>query len=170
MVASRGQLPVRTEERRRTNKTSGENDIEVTRAASGSLVEVPAADDDWHFIAQEWYLSLEDSGQSHFYEQSDWWYAYMLAENLSRMLKPVFVGMEETWNSTAQSMEKRAKMLRAPFKGGELSAMLHGMTNLLVTEGDRRRMRLELTKMAVPAVSVAETAQGKAMRLLGVAK
>ncbi len=131
MVASRGQVPKREEERRRTN--APEDGIEVTKAPGAAVVEVPAPDEDWHTAAYDWYLSLEDSGQSRFYEPSDWMTAWILAEQMSRLLKPRPTGMFGT-------------LAVMPMSGSDLGAVLKGMSSLMCTEGDRRRMRLELTR------------------------
>ncbi|HEY9416870.1 MAG TPA: hypothetical protein VIQ30_19105 [Pseudonocardia sp.] len=94
----------------------------VTRASAGSAPKAPEPDPDWHAVAQAWFRSLAESGQSQFYEASDWATARYVAEGMSRNLD-----------------------------GGRFSAQLFAavnsaMSNLLVTEGDRRRVRLELQR------------------------
>jgi hypothetical protein len=139
MVASRGPVPKRTEERRRTN--APEDGIEVSTAPAAEVVDVPEPDVDWHPIAHDWYLSLEESGQAKFYEPSDWMTAYVLAEQMSRLLVPRFVGMEQLGDGVA-----RAKVMKTPMNGGELGGLLKGMSDLLTTESARRRMRIELQR------------------------
>lgn len=93
----------------------------ATRAEIFVLVdEGPSIDSEWHPLARDWYRSLAESGQSIFYEPSDWQTARVLAELLSRALKAgkVTASLIERWQI--------------------------GATELLTTEGARRRVRLEL--------------------------
>lgn len=91
----------------------------------------------WHPVAKSWYLSLFDSGQSEFYEPSDWATAYLVAESISRDLGLQVVGVS-----------LKGEILRdtIPMKGASLSAYMKAFTDLCVTEGSRRRMSIELTK------------------------
>lgn len=95
-------------------------------------------EENWHPVAKYWYESLPESGQSVYYQPSDWATAYLLAESLSRDFKPQFVGMNE--ESGEPIFEK------IPLKGASLGAYLKGFTALLTTEGDRRRMQIELER------------------------
>lgn len=135
-MAARGPVPKRATDRRRTNKpASGE---QITQAPAGAKkVRVPRADSSWHRVARSWYQSLAKSGQSAFYEPSDWATAYLLAESLSRELNEQVVGF---------SAEQGIAWASVPLKGASLSAYLKAMSSLLVTEGDRRRARLELQR------------------------
>ncbi|MEV3856052.1 hypothetical protein AB0J38_17225 [Streptomyces sp. NPDC050095] len=83
---------------------------------------MPAADADWHPIAASWYASLSESGQEQFYEASDWATAYYVAEAMSRNL-----------NS-------------GRFSAQLFQAVMSAMTDLLTTEGARRRARVELER------------------------
>lgn len=114
-----GPVPKREDVRRRRNKEGGR----ATRAAGAPVVAVPAPEDKWHPIARDWFLSLAESGQSRFYEPSDWQSARYIAEAMSRNL---FGGF---------------KMSAVMF-----SAVMSGMTELLTTEGARRRARMELER------------------------
>lgn len=88
--------------------------------------------EDWHPLAREWFRSLAESGQSYMYEPSDWATARVLAELLSRALKAgkLTASLIERWQV--------------------------GATELLTTEGARRRLRLELEK--APAADPLEEA------------
>lgn len=134
-MGSRGPVPKRSSQRRRQNK-----DSEPQSALSGarSAVEQPPADKKWHATARAWYEALGTSGQSVFYEASDWATAYLLAESMSRDLKPQVVGVSEETGEPVMAV--------IPLKGASLAAYLKGFSVLLVTEGDRRRARLELER------------------------
>lgn len=124
-------VPKREDQRRRRNKPT----TPVTKARGAANVPIPAADADWHPIAAAWYASLPVSGQSVFYEPSDWATAHFVAEGMSRNLT-----------------------------GGRFSAdlfrsVLAGASSLMVTEGDRRRLRIELDRqVADPDEDAAATA------------
>ena len=122
-----GPVPKRSEERRRRNKSAGP----IVNAPAAVVVEQPEPSDDWHGMARDWYVSLAASGQARFFEPSDWQQARFAAEMMSRLL-----------GATSRS--------GAPAVNGQaLSAWLSMTTTLLVTEGDRRRLRVELQRGAV---------------------
>lgn len=136
-MAARGPVPKRSSERRRTNKpAAGE---QITKAPAAMKVTVPRADSSWHKVARRWYQSLAKSGQSRYYQPSDWAFATVIAEQLSRELTEQVVGF------SAEGGIQRAVI---PMKGASLSACIKGMSSLLVTEGDRRRVRLEIQHAA----------------------
>ena len=121
-----GPVPQRSTQRRRRNKDGGEVErVEV----SEPIVDVPEPEDDWHPMAAEWFESLGASGQAQFYEASDWAQARVWAELLSRQLS---------------ASRPSAQMI---------AAWSAGATELLTTEGARRRARLELERVSeeVPA-------------------
>lgn len=128
-----GLPPKRSTQRRRTNSPPADK-VEVT-----GEVKPPRASKDWHPVARRWFNSLKDSGQSQFYEPSDWAAAFLVAESLSRDLQPQCIGVTE---------EGEPVMRTVPIKGASMSAYLKAMTSLLVTEGDRRRLRMEVERGA----------------------
>lgn len=140
-MGARGRVPKRSDQRRRTNSPEPEK-VELPPAD----VTVPEPDGKWHEVAVAWYSSLKDSGQSKFYEASDWATAYLIAENISRELKPQVVSVvEETGEPVWASV---------PMKGATLGAYLKAMSTLLVTEGDRRRAGVELRRASAAASAV----------------
>lgn len=114
-----GPVPKRSDQRRRRNKAEP-----TTKAPAGDPVEVaaPPALEHWHPLAREWFESLGRSGQAHFYEASDWAQARYIAEIMHRSLQSERVS------------------------GQLVSTIFSGMTDLLTTEGARRRVRLELER------------------------
>ena len=133
-----GPPPKRQAQRRRVNKP----DVPVETADGADEVPIPESDSDWHPVAKLWFDSLERSGQSAFYEPSDWGVAYVIAESISRELKPQPMLLDKGKPGEPPVFE----LVDMPPKGASLSAWLKGMTALMVTEGDRRRMRLELER------------------------
>jgi hypothetical protein len=95
----------------------------ATRKDVIALVEAGLSiEEAWDPLVRDWYRSLSESAQSVFYEPSDWATARVLAELLSRALKSgkVSASLVERWQA--------------------------GATELLTTEGARRRMRLEIER------------------------
>lgn len=114
----RGPVPKRTEERRRRNKPEG-----LTRApAVQGIVEAPLLAEDTAPLAREWYDSLKLSGQSQFYEPSDWLAAKFLAAQMTAHIA-------SGYRSAVQ-----------------FAAIWSAMGELLTTEGARRRVRLEIER------------------------
>ncbi|MBC3186300.1 hypothetical protein H7347_06900 [Corynebacterium sp. zg-331] len=113
----RGPVPKRSDQRVRRNVTP-----EVTRIAGAAQVRPPAEDRSWHIAAKRWYRSLRHSGQAIFYEPSDWAHAQLCATLLSD------------------------EMRREKPRAGMISQILSMMTDLLTTEGARRRVRVELER------------------------
>lgn len=102
----------------------------------------PPVDAKWHPIAKAWYLGLGESLQSAFYEPSDWALARLLAEVITRELaEQPLLDM-----SGRPVVDKKGApvMVRRPVKGASLAAILKGMSSLLTSEGDRRRLQIEL--------------------------
>lgn len=117
-MGARGPVPTRSDQRRRQNKNP--EGIETVRAPGAALVEQPEADPAWHSMARDWYESLAESGQVRWYQPSDWQTARVWAELLSRQLS---------------SGRPSAQMV---------AAWQQAATELLTTEGARRRARIEL--------------------------
>lgn len=130
-MGERGPVPKRTDQRRRENKPT----IPLTEAVAGAVSSQPPGDPSWHPLAAQWYRSLADSGQSRFYEPSDWSLAATIAESMSRDLKPQPVPVGDGIVEVAR-----------PIPGSSVAAWLRAMTVLLATEGDRRRLSLELKR------------------------
>lgn len=117
-----GPVPKRESERRRRNKP----DVPVQTAPGAAVVKIPPANHRWHPIARRLWTALRESGQSAFYEPSDWAFAYSLMDDL-------------TYVKTATDRgEKRPAVM--------LATVYSSLERLLVAEGDRRRLRMELMR------------------------
>jgi len=124
-----GPVPRRSADLARPRERKGGDVVPVTK---GQLrpVRIPAADKDWHPIAKRLYNSLKKSGQADFYQQSDWALAWSICEDLSYYKTPLT-------NRDGEQYSKRS--------GQMLQTIYTAMERLLVTEGDRRRVRIELS-------------------------
>ena len=106
---------------KRTDQRRRQNKGPKVDASPASVsVKQPSIRSDIHPAAKKWYRSLRTSGQAEFYTDSDWQTAIVAAEVLDRFFAT-----------------SRATLL------AEFNRMC---TSLLVTEGDRRRARLELER------------------------
>lgn len=140
-MGSRGPVPKRSDQRRRRN---AEPNGKVTKAPAGAVVaEIPEAEADWLPIVRETYLSFAMSGQSRFYEPSDW---QLL--RLSCHLANLQVGAEKP--------------------SAVMWQVINGMwSDLLATEGERRRARMELERTEPTAEDPAITIMAKYRRAAG---
>lgn len=115
----RGPIPNRDDDLARDRARNGRNQGEATKGLSREA-SIPAADPTWHSIATLLWESALASGQADFYESSDYAMLYSLCDDLSYL----------------KSMGSRSAVM--------LAAIYSAMTSLLLTEGDRRRVRIEL--------------------------
>lgn len=115
-MGTRGPIGKRSEERRRRNKVGDE-----ARVPSTHPVRIPSLPAGTRKEARAWYRALRVSGQSQFYEQGDWEFAKAMALLYHSMLEDGFTASAvKTW--------------------------IDGCDRLLVTEGARRRARVELVR------------------------
>lgn len=118
-MGQHGPIPKRSEELIRRNKP----ETPVDKVTVLGRVGVPELGiDDPHPIVVDLYRSLSESGQSRYYEPSDFAYARFCLHFADSLLK---------------SSRPSAQLLAS------VSGML---SNLLVSEGDRRRVRLEIER------------------------
>lgn len=114
-----GPIPKHSSERLRTNKDV----VPIETISVVGMVEQPELGmSDPHPLTESLYYSLSQSAQSKYYEPSDWEFARYTMHFVDRILK---------------SSQPSAVMLAS------INTML---TNLLVTEGDRRRVRIEVER------------------------
>lgn len=114
-----GPVPNREADLARPRERKG-SDVQPVTKGELRPVTVLEPDPEWHPIAARLYESLRSSGQSDFYQNSDWAFAFSVCEDLSVYKR---------------SMKRSGQMLQTIYAALE---------RLLVTEGDRRRVRIEL--------------------------
>lgn len=149
-----GPLPMRSEELTRDRSRMGRDrgpDI-----AQGQMFDCNPDDwqpgEDWHPIAVRVFNSLKTSGIAEFYQDSDWAIAWTICEDLSRYKEPLIN------RETGEEYYKRS--------GQMLQTIMSTLLSLGMTEGDRRRMRIELQKpddrpdLQVVAINDAKSALG----------
>jgi hypothetical protein len=98
-------------------------DVPVTKIEAAGTVKVPPLGiKDPHPMVAELYRAMKKSAQAHYYEPTDWSFARITLHYLDKSLKQA----------------QPSAML--------LSSIDSMLTRLLLTEGDRRRMRLEVER------------------------
>jgi hypothetical protein len=118
-------MPKRSEERTRRNAT-GADGLSITKGTARGGKPFPA-NKDWDPLTRKWYDAIKKSGIADYYEQSDWAMALIIANELDAYYK-----------EAAREGGKRSAMM--------LASILSAMGELGLTEGDRRRMKIELEK------------------------
>lgn len=119
MAGTRGPIPKRSDQRVRRN----EPDTPIDKITAIGPVPIPELDiPNAHPLVVDLYQSLKDSAQKQFYEPSDWQYARLTLHFVNKLVR---------------STKPSAQMLAS------VNQML---TALLMTEGDRRRVRLEVER------------------------
>lgn len=118
-MAGIGPVPKRSDQRIRRNKP----EIPIDKVQVIGDVEIPDLDlEDPHPLVQDLYDSMRHSGQAQFYEPSDWNYARIVLQMLS-------------------------DQLHLPKPNANLTAALFSsLSDLLVAEGQRRRVRMEVER------------------------
>ena len=114
-----GPPPKRSSERRRRNTP---DQPMTTISPTGAKLTIPAEDVSWHPIVKGWWRALKTSPQSQYFVNSDWAAARLTAEVATRMLN--------------------AEKLSAEL----LKQVWSMMGDLLTTEGQRRRLRIEIER------------------------
>ena len=116
---ARGPVPNRSDDLARPRERGGKDTVPVTKGVARPT-SIPEPDPGWHPIALQLWHALAASGQADFYQQSDWALAFSLCDDLSHYKK---------------SLKRSGQMLQTIYSA---------MERLLVAEGDRRRVRIEL--------------------------
>lgn len=126
-LGERGPIRKRDDQRVRRNK----DEVETEKVTAIGLVSIPPLGlDNPHPLVEDLYRSLAESAQSRFYEPSDWQYA-----RLTMLLLNDMIGTR---------LDKDGKPY--PISAVKIQAVNQMMTSLLMTEGDRRRVRLEIER------------------------
>lgn len=138
-----GPVPNRSDDLARPRERKGKEIVPVTKGEARP-VKIPNADRTWHPIALKLWEALKTSGQADFYQNSDWAFAYSLCEDLSYY---------------KQSGKRSGQMLQTIYSAFE---------RLLVAEGDRRRVRIELHEPVEDGPSASDDAIEQYRRELGL--
>lgn len=119
----KGPIPKRSTEGHRTTQAKKlENGVEPVNVIADPVV-APDPDPDWHPIARDLWESVRKSTFTRYYEPSDWVVLYSTCDDLSSY---------------------KLQVRRSPTM---LAAVNQMLTSLLLTEGDRRRVQIEINRI-----------------------
>ncbi|MEN6548698.1 MAG: hypothetical protein ABFE07_21835 [Armatimonadia bacterium] len=170
-MGTRGPIPKRDEERRRQNKPERPTE---TITAHGT-VRAPAGDPDWCRRAKALWREAKRSPMAQYYEGTDWQAIAYLCDLMTTLFRPgkltprLEAVITEAARLSQQQYGKLAKeenlylawMMAPPRPSAQMVAAMNSlMGNLGLTEGDRRRMRIEIKREKAPrlaAVTVMDT-------------
>lgn len=130
-----GPLPKRSEER--TRRDSNEDKAPLKKGVAHSYKNWPSPNKEWEQPVKELFMSLAKSGMEAFYEQSDIAWARVVCDGL------------DEWYKTP--VGRRSAM--------KLDIPLKHAAALGITEGERRRMRIELETPTIAEESVGSKAR-----------
>jgi hypothetical protein len=106
----------------RSDQRRRRNKVEIDRAPAATAAKCGPDAPEWLVgLARDWYESLRTSGQAVYYTDSDWSSALIIAKAVERFEKRPSAHM--------------------------LTAILSGFGSLAATEGERRRLRIELDRV-----------------------
>ncbi|WP_457062779.1 phage terminase small subunit [Mycobacteroides abscessus] len=127
-------MPKREDQRVRRN----EQEIPTEKVVALGRVPVPDLGlENPHPFVVEFYESIRQSAQSNYYEPSDWQFARL-----------TMYALNEELNAVYQSGDNKGK--KKPLGVMKLQVLNQMMSTLLLTEGDRRRVRMEIERNPGP--------------------
>ncbi|QSN49298.1 hypothetical protein I3U33_12810 [Mycobacteroides abscessus subsp. abscessus] len=133
-MGTRGPIPKREDQRVRRN----EQEIPTEKVVALGKVPVPDLGlENPHPFVVEFYESIRQSAQSNYYEPSDWQFARL-----------TMYALNEELNAVYQSGDNKGK--KKPLGVMKLQVLNQMMSTLLLTEGDRRRVRMEIERNPGP--------------------
>lgn len=104
----------------------------------------------WEPMVVEFWEAFTRSGQSIFYEPTDWMAAYLLMETLDRWLKPQDVKVGQIGSAGAENEGGDVRYVFEPkivaMPAGVITAIYKALGDLMAMEGPRRKLRIELER------------------------
>lgn len=100
----------------------------MTRGKSNPITQVSEPDPDWHKVAMMMWHSALASGGAAYFEESDVAVLYFICDQIDYLYRVT---------SKGEPRNRSPEMVKT---------ILAGLGNLLATEGDRRRLHMELQK------------------------
>lgn len=132
-----GPVPNRSNDLARPRERKG-GQYKDEQISTGVLlpVEWPEPDPEWDSIALMIWESAKNSGQAYWYQQTDIAYLYFVCDEISEYRRP-YIKVDDDGN----------EVVYKPKRNGQILATINQMLgSLVMTEGERRRARIELEK------------------------
>ena len=145
-----GPIPRQEATLARPRERKGSNQQATTKGERRDVL-WPPVPSEWGSLARGLYEGARDSGQADFYQQSDVAYLTFVLEEMNRYMEPITSRVDQDTGEVVQIYPKRS---------GKLFQALHSsMQSLLLTEGERRRARIELMERPVERPHLATVAK-----------
>ena len=145
-----GPIPRQEATLARPRERKGSNQQATTKGERRDVL-WPPVPSEWGSLARGLYEGARDSGQADFYQQSDVAYLMFVLEEMNRYMEPY---------GTRPDPETGEMVAVYPKRSGQLFQALHSsMQSLLLTEGERRRARIELMERPVERPHLATVAK-----------
>ena len=145
-----GPIPRQEATLARPRERKGSNQQATTKGERRDVL-WPPVPSEWGSLARGLYEGARDSGQADFYQQSDVAYLMFVLEETNRYMEPY---------GTRPHPETGEMVAVYPKRSGQLFQALHSsMQSLLLTEGERRRARIELMERPVERPHLATVAK-----------
>lgn len=145
-----GPIPRQEATLARPRERKGSNQQATTKGERRDVL-WPPVPSEWGPLARGLYEGARDSGQADFYQQSDVAYLTFVLEEMNRYMEPITSRVYQDTGEVVQIYPKRS---------GQLFQALHSsMQSLLLTEGERRRVRIELMEKPVEKPHLASVAR-----------
>lgn len=142
-MGTRGPIPNRDADLARKRERKGSDTPPASKGLMRDVL-VPNPNPEWHEIVRTAWDALDSSGMADFYQNTDWAYAYIVLEELNAYLMP---GIDRKASEQASKEAGEDVVVRYPerrLSGMTFTAIMSALQSLGMTEGDRRRMRIEL--------------------------
>lgn len=147
-MGARGPIPNRDSDLARPRHRKGEAGAEPAARGTMRPVTIPEPDQRWSAVTRMAYDALLTSGMADFYQDSDWAMAWIALTELDAYQTPAPVmekGPDGKWQQVVDHETGELQFYRHHKVNGQaFSAILTALQPLGMTEGDRRRMRIEL--------------------------
>lgn len=152
--AERGPVPKRSTARRRRNKTDEDGHSTEVQKVELDLppVQERPVNPNWHPAAKAIWQGAVDSGVTIFWEPSDWAILGLICSQISQeyrddlIVEKIKLPGEGPGEGGGEEVIREAR----PMPAGKMTAILKGLGSLGLTEGDRRRMHIELERFGQP--------------------
>jgi hypothetical protein len=143
-MGQRGPIPERESNLARPRERKGSDEQAAKRGQLQPIAIDWQPDPEWSDFTRNVWDSASASGMADFYQDTDYAELWFICQELDRYTKPkVNTKTGELWHKQSPEMVK---------------ALLTGLSNLGFTEGDRRRIRIELDAPEPEATSASVTA------------
>ena len=148
-MGARGPIRNRDADLARDRSRKGSEYHEATKA-KGNAAEPPEPNPDWTDVSMMLWEAAKDSGFKRFFQATDWAAAWLLVDEIDtyRTKSPIMIPDPDNPKKRIQATNDDGEPLFYPhhkMSGQMFQTLWSALGSLGYTEGDRRRMGIELT-------------------------